>query len=596
MPNENNQQTTPLADDLQKIVPKDVDLNSEIQINKTIVNQIIDRIKGAKNILVALSSDPSVDELSAAIGLSIYLDKMGKKATAIYSGATPNALEFLEPGDKFAESADILQDFVVAINKEKADHVRCTPDGDYVKFYITPYKAKVAEEDLEFSYGDYNVDLVIALDVANGVDLDSALREYGRIMHDAVVINITTGVPGKLGEIEWSEPAMSSVSEISAGLAYSMNAEYPVEKDEATAFLTGIVAATDRFSNARTSSATMLMASKLMKSGANQQLIAKNVTPDVDNEMFMGAMASEKQAASKNDEVTEIEIDNKGEKKADETVDELKAAQDTLANMGAEAIQPEENILQVDSEKNSDIDEAEAVMAATYTDIPVATTPVAAPMFNGDSIASEKPAEKKEEKTEEKTENILPKPEKVIAPSADIDMKALTNDEPNKYSDMMEEALKEDLNPASNAAPIVSNEAEVAAPEIDYGLNETAAPAPVAETPVVEETPVAPETPAVSEMPAVPETVAVPEVPAEAPAAPVAETPAVETPAAPVADIPAPEFPVAPAPEIPAIEPIQPAEPVTAPEPESLGSQPAMRDQIYGPATNDPGAFRIPGM
>ena len=179
-----------------------------------VMADVAHKIADSQNVLIALSSDPSVDEISAALGLSLFLDKLGKNATAIYSGATPNALEFLKPEETFESSADALQDFVVALSKEKADHLRYKLDGDYVKIYITPYRTSLSEDDLEFSHGDYNIDLVLALDVTNGIDLDSALREHGRIMHDATIINITTGNPGKFGEIEWSDKTASSVSEM----------------------------------------------------------------------------------------------------------------------------------------------------------------------------------------------------------------------------------------------------------------------------------------------------------------------------------------------------------------------------------------------
>ena len=94
------------------------------QTNTNIMSDIASRIAEAHNILIALSSDPSVDELSAAIGLSICLDRAGKRATAIYSGTTPDALEFLKPEETFESSADALQDFVIAISKDKADHLR----------------------------------------------------------------------------------------------------------------------------------------------------------------------------------------------------------------------------------------------------------------------------------------------------------------------------------------------------------------------------------------------------------------------------------------------------------------------------------------
>ena len=81
-----------------------------------VTGEVVKKIAEAQNVLVALSSDPSVDEMAAAIGLSLFLDKLGKRATAIYSGSTPNALEFLKPEETFETTADTLQDFVIALN------------------------------------------------------------------------------------------------------------------------------------------------------------------------------------------------------------------------------------------------------------------------------------------------------------------------------------------------------------------------------------------------------------------------------------------------------------------------------------------------
>lgn len=238
--------------------------------------EIAEKIKGAQNILVALSKDPSVDEVSAALGLTLMLDKIGKKATAIYSGVTPDVLKFLNPEKTFSTDTNALQDFIIALDKDKADHLRYKVDGDYVKVFITPYHEAISEDDLEYSYGDFNVDLIIALDVANEGDLDGALSEYGRIMHDAGAVNITTNEGGNFSDVEWSDPEASSVSEMIAELGGEL-AEDAFEKNSATALLTGIVASTERFANEKTRPETMGVASKLMAAGADQSLIAENI-------------------------------------------------------------------------------------------------------------------------------------------------------------------------------------------------------------------------------------------------------------------------------------------------------------------------------
>lgn len=257
-----------------------------------IVAQVAERIRTSDNVLVALSKDPSVDELSAALGLTFMLDKIGKRATAIFSGAIPNAIEFLEPEKTFEANTDSLQDFIIALDKEKADHLRYKIDGDYVKVFITPYKTTINESDMEFSHGDYNVDLVISLNVSEVGDLDAALSEYGRIMHDATSINITAGVAGNFGDIEWGNPEASSVSEMVGSLADTIKDKDDIlDKSISTALLAGIVAATNRFSNERTTAETMALASKLMAAGADQQLISSSIPVEILTEDVVDANA-----------------------------------------------------------------------------------------------------------------------------------------------------------------------------------------------------------------------------------------------------------------------------------------------------------------
>ncbi len=294
------------------------------------LEKVLTRIDGADSILVALSKDPSVDEMAAAIALTMILDNSGKHATAIYSGATPNALEFLKPEDTFEPNTNSLQDFIIALNKEKADHLRYKIEGDFVKVYITPYRTTLTEKDLEFEHGDFNVDLVVALDVPSGEDLDAALSEYGRIMHDATAINITTGEPGRFAEIEWNDPEASSVCEMVVKLQSAMKDKAGLlDEQVATALLTGIVAATERFSNDKTSPKTMEVASRLMGAGADQKLISSNLTKS----------GVKKSAAEEEIENLQKEPGSLDVKHGDEETEEAPVAEETPAE---EAPVPEE--------------------------------------------------------------------------------------------------------------------------------------------------------------------------------------------------------------------------------------------------------------
>ena len=241
--------------------------------------RIIDSIKDVTNILVTVSANPSVDELSAALALTIFLNKLGKHATAVFSGEVPPAISFLNPDKTFEQTANSLRDFIIALDKEKADHLRYKVVDDAVKIFITPYRTTISEKDLEFSQGDYNIELVVALNVENGERIDAALTAHGKILHDAIVVTMTAGgVKSGLGSVDWHEDSASGVSEMMVELINDLRTQSAaLDEQIATALLTGIVAVTNRFSNNLTSSRVMTVAANLMAIGANQQLVAMKI-------------------------------------------------------------------------------------------------------------------------------------------------------------------------------------------------------------------------------------------------------------------------------------------------------------------------------
>jgi hypothetical protein len=234
--------------------------------------QIAERIKQANNILVTVSNNPSVDQLAACIGLTLALNKMSKHATALFSGQAPSTIEFLQPEKTLESNIDSLRDFIISLDKTKADKLRYKVEDAVVKIFITPYRTSLSEHDLEFGQGEFNVDVVLALGVHNQNELDQAISSHGRILHDATVatLNVTPG--GELGSINWLDPNGSSLCELVLELVVVMDKQ-AVDPQIATALLTGIVAETDRFRNERTKPTTMSISAELMAAGANQQLV-----------------------------------------------------------------------------------------------------------------------------------------------------------------------------------------------------------------------------------------------------------------------------------------------------------------------------------
>jgi hypothetical protein len=235
--------------------------------------QLADKLKSANNVLVTVSRNPSVDQLAACLGLTLLLTKLNKHAAAVFSGEVPSTIEFLKPDETIEKNTDSLRDFIIALDKSKADKLRYKVEDNVVRIFITPYRTSISDADLEFSQGDFNVDVVVALGVGRQEDLDEAITAHGRILHDASVASINVAGDGGLGSIIWRDPQASSLSELVTELAQTLG-EKLIDNQTATALLTGIVAETNRFSNDKTSSQTMSASATLMAAGANQQLVA----------------------------------------------------------------------------------------------------------------------------------------------------------------------------------------------------------------------------------------------------------------------------------------------------------------------------------
>ncbi|HEX5797778.1 MAG TPA: hypothetical protein VFX79_00330 [Candidatus Saccharimonadales bacterium] len=237
---------------------------------------VVSPIRDANNLLVTINNNPTVDQLASCIGLTLVLNKLGKHATAVFSGEVPSTLEFLKPEETLEKNTDSLRDFIIALDKSKADKLRYKVEDDVVKIFITPYKTSISEQDLGFSQGDFNVDVVVALGVEEKKQLDEAILSHGRILHDANVISINTQNTSRIGSINWSDQEASSLCEMVTDIVQSLSGDI-LDKQNSTALLTGIVAETDRYSNEKATPHTMSIAGALMSAGASTQLVSNEL-------------------------------------------------------------------------------------------------------------------------------------------------------------------------------------------------------------------------------------------------------------------------------------------------------------------------------
>ena len=375
-----------------------------------------------------------------------------------------------------------------------------------------------------------------------------------------------------------------------AKLLYSVKSDIEIGKEEATAFLTGIVAATNRFSNAQTTPETMQLSSRLMRSGANQQLISKNITPDVDNELYslIGSGSLSEAAEVKDNDPTKLDIKHGNEKGIDETkevsgevtekestlLEDLKAAEASLAQAGtettpdlsnrpvkidsADSMSPEDFTAKQDELLSEPIEEPTTSSEPSSPAEPLAS--VSMPTVDESSLPTESTSTPEVEPSDSGIDTSV-KTEKVITPSADFGI-TMSPEDTEKYGKMLEDAINEsgisgdtdsiESNPATINTPMAASAPEInGVPDINY--------MPLPEDEVLPPPPAPPIEPIL---------------------------PTVESTSPTELSLPT----------IEPTSPIEPSLPVEEPTPEPLGSQPAMQDQVYHPQVSDPSAFKIPGM
>ena len=394
--------------------------------------QIIAKLKESESILIAVNDNPSVDELSSALALTLAINNSGKHATAVSSGKMPDALTFLRPEKTFENSVDSLRDFIIALNKEKADHLRYKLVGDHVKIFITPYRSVISEKDLEFEQGDFNIDFVLALNVESQDRLDGALAAHGRIFHDASVGILTVGEnQTNLNGIHWHAENASSLSELAVQIIESLGKKNLIQS-VATALLTGIVAETDRFSNSKATAEIMSLAAKLISSGADQQLVVSKIREAEDK---AGEFAVQKNA--KMEEALE-EISNEKE--------EISASKTEQKRDGAFVIAHEEAKL---SEKNKQTENSENPQAEDELENYLnALNNINAPQ-NAFEDLKEETEQNQENQLDEVFENLTdeiaetPAPEQTFEPAQQVEISVPTFEEQPQQAEIPAEPVFE---------------------------------------------------------------------------------------------------------------------------------------------------------
>lgn len=264
--------------------------------------QITKTIEGAKTILITFKKHFNGDTLSSSIALKSFLEKQGKKVD-VASGdfILPAQYKFLNPTD-IQTTIDSLRQFVISFDLAKTPlkDFSYNVENDQLKIYLTPKKGVFKTTDFTTESGSYKYDLIITIDTEDLASLGSMFTENQDFFHQTTIINIDHKPENEqYGQINFIDLNVTSISELLFNY-FSQTNLGALDAALAQNLLTGIICKTHSFKSPKVTPTTLMIASQLMKAGANRDEIIKNIyyTKSIETLKLWGKVLSRLKAES----------------------------------------------------------------------------------------------------------------------------------------------------------------------------------------------------------------------------------------------------------------------------------------------------------
>ena len=246
----------------------------------SVKQQLVESLRGAENVVITTSQNPTKDDISAAIGLHLLLQKLDKVAEVVISQPLPSQLDFLKT-DMVNTELQGQRDFVVELDQSRveADNLKYVNEDNKLKIYITPYNGSFTEDDASFTYGEYHCDAVVGVGAKSKTDVDEKVRSEEKLAQNTqfLLLNTQPQEGADEGSLNWSEPQASSVCEMVMSMSEALGSGM-LDDVIATALLTGIIDRTNHFTNPSTTPKVMTMSAQLLAAGAKQSDIIEHLS------------------------------------------------------------------------------------------------------------------------------------------------------------------------------------------------------------------------------------------------------------------------------------------------------------------------------
>jgi nanoRNase/pAp phosphatase (c-di-AMP/oligoRNAs hydrolase) len=246
----------------------------------TIEEQIETAIDKAKCLLVCFPPDGNGDAMSAALGLTAYLQILGKE-TDIITSVSPDKNQRLKrlsilPGyGNIKDELENLRSFIVSldIKDTQVKQIRYTMENSRLNFIISPAKGWFSPSDIKSRAGNFKYDLIITVGSNDLESLGGIYSQNIEFFYQANIINIDNSPANEgFGQINLIDLNAVSLAEM---IFYLINGDQKktdeIDENVATCLLSGIICATNNFKNTKLTPQALFSASSLISIGARRE-------------------------------------------------------------------------------------------------------------------------------------------------------------------------------------------------------------------------------------------------------------------------------------------------------------------------------------
>ncbi len=228
----------------------------------------------AKDILVLIPQNPTLDKVAAGLALYLSLKKQNKQVIIACPSEMTVAFNRLFAVNKIQKQIG-NRDLTITFKgqKDKIEKILSQTQGEDLSLVIEPRTgcAAVSQDQVIFSYSGAQADIIFVLGAAQPEDLGKFYTAEKKIFEQALTVNLDfQGQNSRFAKLNLVSSEFTSCSELVVYLMKNLN--LPADQDIATNLFSGIKANNSNFLAANVKAATFEAAAWCLQNGAKPRL------------------------------------------------------------------------------------------------------------------------------------------------------------------------------------------------------------------------------------------------------------------------------------------------------------------------------------